>query len=54
MNERVLDGKASPRAAADSGSFRSYYAVVANAGPHPPSFRRLYANERYALYRITG
>ena len=52
LNQRVLDGKVSPTSIASLQPYRSFYAVVANRGSHPRSFRRLYANERFALFQI--
>ena len=52
MNELVLEGKLSPRRVDPLGRYSGYFAVVGR-GDHPPSFERLYANDRFALYRIT-
>jgi hypothetical protein len=52
LNELVLDGRVSPHAADPARRYGAYYAV-AREGPHPASFRRLYASGRLALYRIT-
>ena len=51
-NFAVLDGKRSPREIETYGSFGSFYAVLPRAARPPPAFRRLYANRRYAIYRI--
>ncbi|HEX6699604.1 MAG TPA: hypothetical protein VF101_02645, partial [Gaiellaceae bacterium] len=51
LSALVLEGKVSPRRADPTRRYASYYAVVTGRD-HPPSFRRLYANDRFALYRI--
>jgi hypothetical protein len=51
LNELVLEGKVPPHQVDSTGRYDAYYAVVTK-GDHPPSFRRLYANDRFALYRI--
>lgn len=52
QNGAVLDGSRSPRQIETYGSFRSFYAVLPRSAQPPGTFRRLYANRRYALYRI--
>ena len=51
LNSLVLEGNVSPRRADPTGRYDSYYAVM-TGGDHPPSFMRLYANDRFSLYRI--
>lgn len=51
-NERVLAGQAAPGSIALERTLEGYYAVLRLSDPVPPSFRRLYANEAYALYRV--
>jgi hypothetical protein len=50
----VLDGKVVPGSIPSVRRYRSFYAVLANRGNHPQSFRRLYANDRFALFQIAG
>jgi hypothetical protein len=53
INERVLSGAADPAELALSRSFDGYYAVVRRDEETPDSFRKLYENDGYALYRVT-
>ena len=53
VNERVLAGDVDPRTLRLSRAFDGYYAVLRRAEDAPDSFRALYANDGYALYRIT-
>jgi hypothetical protein len=52
FNRLVLSGNAAPVRDRIARSFGSYYAVVRRSEPVPPSFRRLYSNRRFAIYRI--
>jgi hypothetical protein len=48
----VLSGNLSPRELALDRRFRSFFAVLRVGEPTPDSFRRVYANGEFALYRI--
>jgi hypothetical protein len=52
LNAEVLDGRRRPADAELSRTFGSYYAVTEREDDVPPSFRRVYANDRYVLYEI--
>jgi hypothetical protein len=52
VNRRVLAGELSPAGLELDRRFRSFFAVLWRAESPPGSFRRLYANELFALYRI--
>jgi hypothetical protein len=51
-NESVLAGARTPDRVPISTRYRSFFAVTRRGETAPPSFRRLYANDRYVLYRI--
>ena len=53
INERVLSGAVGPAELELSRPFDGYYAVLRRDEQTPDSFRRLYENDGYALYRIT-
>lgn len=52
LNAQVLAGRRDPADAELSRRFGSYYAVTEDDDEVPPSFRRLYENDRYVLYEI--
>jgi len=52
LNERVLAGALHPSALHFSRTYGAYFAVVRRDEPAPGSFRRVYENRGYALYRI--
>jgi hypothetical protein len=52
LNRRVLDGAIDPATLQLSRRYDGYYAVIRRGERVPPRFRRLYANDRLALYRI--
>jgi hypothetical protein len=52
LNGRVLSGSAPPGSVAGAEGFNAYYAVVRRREHVPASFRRVYTNDRFALYRI--
>jgi len=52
LNARVLRGALNPSRLDYSQPFGSYWAVVAAGASVPTSFRRVYANDGFALYRI--
>jgi hypothetical protein len=51
-NRRVLNGELAPARAQLSRRYSQFFAVTRRDDAPPPSFRQLYANDRYALYRI--
>lgn len=53
LNDQVLAGRISPMSVLPL-RFRTaqYYAVLARAAHRPRSFRLVYANSTYALYRL--
>ncbi len=51
-NRRVLHGELVPARAQLSRRYSQFFALTRRDEVPPPSFRRLYANDRYALYRI--
>jgi hypothetical protein len=52
LNAEVLSGGRSPADVPLERRYSSYFAVVRAGDDVPPSFRRLYANDRFGLYRI--
>lgn len=52
LNEAVLQGTTPPSSLELSRDYSSFFAVVRRGEHAPSSFRRLYANDRFALYRI--
>lgn len=52
LNHRVLAGDLSPSEVNLARDYSGYFAVTRQGEPAPPSFRKLYANDRYVLYRI--
>jgi hypothetical protein len=52
VNRRVLAGELAPREVDLTRDYSGFFAVTRRGEATPPSFRRLYANDRYALYRI--
>jgi hypothetical protein len=54
LNQRVLDGKVAPGSIPSLRRYRSFYAVLTNRGSYPPSFQQVYANSRFAVFRIPG
>jgi hypothetical protein len=52
LNTRVLGGEVSPDELELDRPFGSHYAVTWRSESVPPSFEPLYANDRFALYRI--
>lgn len=52
QNTDVLEGRKKPDEIPLSRTYDSYFAVIAADKSPPPGFRRLYANEDFALYRI--
>jgi hypothetical protein len=54
LNSLVLSGTITPWRAVGAHRYGSFYAVIDRARLPDPSFRRLYANARFALYRIVG
>jgi hypothetical protein len=52
VNRRVLAGELAPREVDLTRDYSGFFAVTRHGEATPPSFRRLYANDRYALYRI--
>ena len=51
-NASVLQGKTAPEQLDLSRKYSAFFAVIRRTEPAPPSFRRLYENARFALYRI--
>ncbi len=51
-NEAVLQGVTAPQAIPVSGRYSSYFAVVERARGMPTTFTRVYANDKYALYKV--
>ncbi len=54
LNRDVLRGRLDPSRLKYSQRFGSYWAVVETRATVPPSFHRVYANDRLALYRISS
>jgi hypothetical protein len=52
LNSDVLRGRLDPSRLRYAQRFGSFWAVVEAGASVPPSFRRVYANDRFALYRI--
>jgi hypothetical protein len=52
LNRRVLAGELPPGEMNLTRDYSGFFAVTRRGEPAPPSFRRLYANDRYELYRI--
>ena len=52
VNRAVLAGRLAPEQAPLSRRYRAYFAAVRRTERVPPSFRRVYENDAYALYRI--
>ena len=52
LNRRVLAGELAPGEVDLTRDYSGFFAVTRRGEAAPPSFRRLYANDRYALYRI--
>jgi hypothetical protein len=53
LNAEVLGGERRPGDVPLERRYSTYFAIVRVADRAPPSFRRLYANPRFALYRIS-
>jgi hypothetical protein len=53
-NQAVLEGSRDPRRLGLSRGYGSFWAVTRRDEPAPPSLRRVYTNDRYALYRIAS
>jgi hypothetical protein len=51
-NARVLSGEAEPADAPWTSGHETFFAVQRRGEPTPPSFTRLYGNDRFTLYRI--
>ena len=51
-NAAVLEGRLHPDELPLSREYGSYFAVAALEEQLPPAFRRVYANDAYALYEI--
>lgn len=54
LNRRILTGALSPMELVLERRFSSYYAVLRQGERTPSSFRLLYANRLFALYRISA
>jgi hypothetical protein len=52
VNAAVLSGRRAPGSVPVEGDYEAYFAVLRREEPAPPSFRPLYMNERFALYRV--
>jgi hypothetical protein len=52
LNREVLSGRLSPTLLRLSRRYGAYYAVLLRSERAPPSFRLVYGNERFAVYRI--
>ena len=52
LNRAVLEGRTPADAVELSRPYGSYYAVARRDEPLPPTFRRVYATDEYALYEI--
>lgn len=52
LNREVLSGRLSPTLLRLSRRYGAYYAVLLRGERAPPSFRLVYGNERFAVYRI--
>jgi len=52
LNHRVLAGELAPGEVDPARDYSGYFAVTRRGERAPPSFRRLYGNDRYVLYRI--
>jgi hypothetical protein len=52
LNRRVLAGELSPGEIDLARDYSGFFAVTRRGESAPQSFRRLYANDRYVLYRI--
>ena len=54
LNRRVLAGDLHPSELHLARRYSGFFAVVRRGESAPPSFRQLYANDRYALFRIAS
>jgi hypothetical protein len=52
LNNRVLTGRAAPSGIALTRRFSSYFAVVPRGTSVPPTFRKVWANRSFVLYRV--
>jgi hypothetical protein len=52
LNQDVISGRVSPTLLPLSRRYGSYYAALLQGDRAPPSFRRIYENERFVLYVI--
>jgi len=52
LNQEVLTGRLAPGAVPGAAKFTQFLAVLLAGEQHPSAFRRLYANDLYALYEI--
>jgi hypothetical protein len=51
-NLRIFSGAAAPDGIPSARGFPAYYAVMWTDQPHPRSFREVYANRLFVLYRV--
>ena len=54
LNREVLEGRVAPRTLELDRPYGSFWAVVWRGTTPPPSFRRVYGNETFELYRIAA
>jgi hypothetical protein len=52
LNRRILSGEARPAADPVARAYAEHFAVIRTSERAPASFRRVYANDRFELYRI--
>jgi hypothetical protein len=52
LNDGVVTGRIAPRSVPNTASYSGFYVVALRANPKASSFRLVFENETYALYRV--